>query len=131
MECKNCSEHNKEPVSVPLFAVEGTNYRTNKTMRWLAVVFIVSLLVIALVVGFCGVMVYRTNKVCIEKIESINQYWIDYMREYDFSGESCEYSQDGQGINIMGDRNGVRYNGVVDDEPESESDSPQTDTERR
>lgn len=133
MECKNCSEHNKEPVSVPLFAVEGTNYRTNKTMRWMAVVFIVSLIVIATVVGLCGLLVYRTNRQCIEKVEQINQHWLDYLREYDFSGDSYEYSQDGRGINIMGDNNGVDYdgNGVIDDEPTSEDNGQETDSEGR
>lgn len=144
MECKNCSEHNREPVSVPLFAVEGTNYRTNKTMRWMAVVFIVSLIVIATVVGLCGLMVYRTNKSCIEKvqainadniekIEQINQHWLDYLSEYDFSGDSYEYSQDGRGINIMGDNNGVDYDGtgVTNNEPTSEDNGQETDSEGR
>jgi hypothetical protein len=133
MDCKNCTERNTEPVSVPFFAVEGTNYRTNKTMRWMAVVFIVSLLVIATVIGLCGLLVYRTNRQCIEKVEAINQHWLDYLSEYDFSGESYEYSQDGRGINIMGDNNGVDYdgNGVIDDGTTSESNSEETNQEER
>lgn len=140
MDCKKCSEHNKEPVSVPLFAVEGTNYRTNKTMRWMAVVFIVSLIVIATVVGLCGLMVYKTNRACVEKIQSvnqdnmdkiekINQHWLDYLSEYDFSGDSYDYSQDGRGINIMGDGNDV--NGGMTDESEIEGDGSETDSEGR
>lgn len=132
MDCKNCEAHtNKEPVTVPFYAVEGTNYRTNKTMRWMAVVFIVSLLVIAIVIGLCGLMVYKTNKECLDKIDAINQHWIDYLSEYDFSGESLEITQDGRGVNIYGDQNGVDFNGVIDDGTENQEDSSQTDTEGR
>ena len=36
-----------------------------------------------------------------------NALWLWYISQYDF--ESYEYSQDGQGINIIGDDNGVTY----------------------
>lgn len=36
------------------------------------------------------------------------QRWLEYLEQYDF--ESYEYSQDGQGLNIIGDKNGVGFN---------------------
>lgn len=34
--------------------------------------------------------------------------WLDYLEQYDF--ESYDYTQDGQGLNIIGNSNGVDYN---------------------
>lgn len=127
MSCSNCSNTEQAvPAMVPLYAVEGESFRKNKTMRMMAMMFVVCLVIISIVIGLCGVMVYRSNKDCLEKVEAINQHWLDYLAEYDFSGETYEYSQDGRGLNIMGDNNGVDYNGVIDDEQKAESDgSPQ------
>ena len=36
-----------------------------------------------------------------------NALWLWYISQYDF--ESYEYSQDGQGINVIGNDNGVTY----------------------
>lgn len=106
MDCQNCEHNNdKTPVTVPLFAVEGQNYRANKTSRHLATVFCVSLIIIALIIGLCGMVVYRTNRDCLDKVETINAYWLDFVSHYDFEGDS--YAQDGRGINIIGDGNGV------------------------
>ena len=106
MDCQKCEHNNdKTPVTVPLFAVEGQNYRANKTSRHLATVFCVSLIIIALIIGLFGVIVYRMNQECLAKVESINKYWLDFISQYDFEGDS--YAQDGRGINIIGDGNGV------------------------
>jgi len=106
MDCNNCEHHNdKAPVQVPLFAVEGQSYRSNKTMRYMVTIFCVSLLIVAIVIGLCGVVVYRTNRDCLDKVEAINSYWLDFVSQYDFEGDS--YAQDGRGINIIGDGNGV------------------------
>ena len=39
-----------------------------------------------------------------------NVTWLVYISQYDF--ESYDYAQDGTGVNIIGDRNGVSYNGT-------------------
>ena len=39
-----------------------------------------------------------------------NVTWLVYISQYDF--ESYDYAQDGAGVNIIGDRNGVSYNGT-------------------
>lgn len=32
-----------------------------------------------------------------------------FLNQYNFSSETTEYTQDGQGLNIIGDENGVNY----------------------
>lgn len=114
MDCQNCEQHNeKAPVTVPLFAVEGQSYRSNKTMRYMVTIFCVALLIIAIVIGLCGMVVYRTNRDCLDKVEAINAYWLDFISQYDFEYDT--YTQDGRGINIIGDGNGVTDYGTADD----------------
>ena len=133
MNCENCKaakaaatekiDDHESPALVPLYAVEGDSFRKNKTVRMLAVMFVVSLIIIAVIVGFFGFMSYRMNRDYIEKVEAINQHWLDYLSEYDFSSESYEYSQDGRGLNIMGDNNGVEIGEEIDDGSEAENNS--------
>jgi hypothetical protein len=103
---------------VPLYAVESQGYRRERTIRGTVIVFCAALLVIALLVGAFGYYAYNLHIQSMDKVEAINRYWIDYLREYDFEGYSYEYSQDGRGLNIIGDGNGVTTSG-----PESESNS--------
>lgn len=124
MSCENCKQECKPlegvlqeaPAMVPLYAVEGQGYRREKTIRGTVIVFCVALLVIALLFGAFGYYAYNLHIQSMDKVEAINRYWIDYLREYDFEGNSYEYSQDGKGLNIIGDGNGVTSYG-----PEVES----------
>lgn len=129
MACDNCK--NNEPVMVPLVSFEGTDYRRERTLRGSVIVFCVALLVIAIIVGAFGWYAYHLHIQSLERVEAINQHWLDYLSEYDFSGESYVYSQDGRGLNIMGDNNGVEVSGVIDDGPESDTDGETTDPEGR
>lgn len=133
MDCNNCTKHDekKEPVTVPLFAVEGQNFRSNQTSRHLATMFCICLIVIAIIIGLCGMVVYQTNRDCLEKIDEINKYWIAYISEYDYGSYSYEYSQDGRGLNIIGNSNGVDASGVIDDGTETGYPSTDSDEEGR
>lgn len=133
MNCENCnhSMERPDPVSVPLAAVEGQSYRRERTLRGAVIVFCVALLMIFLLVGVFGLFAYRLNIQTLEKVEAINQHWLDYLSEYDFSGEVYEYSQDGRGLNIMGDNNGVEVSGVIADGSETESDGAPENPEGR
>lgn len=135
MSCENCNnckpvegvlEEMTAPAMVPLYAVEGSGYRRERTLRGTVIVFCVALLVIALLVGAFGAFAYKLHIQSLERVEAINQHWLNYLSEYDFSGESYVYSQDGRGLNIIGDNNGVDYSGansgVIDDGPESDTD---------
>lgn len=120
MSCENCKhdckpvegvlEEIQAPAMVPLYAVEGSGYRRERTLRGTVIVFCVALLVIALLVGAFGAFAYKLHIQYLERVEAINRYWIDFLREYDFEEYSYEYSQDGKGVNIIGDRNGVEFN---------------------
>lgn len=131
MSCENCNKECKpvdatleqtEPVTVPLFAVEGQGYRREKTIRGMAIVFCIALLVIALLFGAFGYYAYNLHIQSLEKIEAMNRCWIDYLREYDFDGYTYEYSQDGRGFNIIGDGNGVTsYGPEIEGDPENEN----------
>ena len=48
--------------------------------------------------------------IAIIAIAATNIGWLIYISQYDF--ESCDYAQDGEGVNIIGDSNGVSYNGA-------------------
>ena len=139
MGCENCKNERKAvegvlqeaPAMVPLYAVEGFGYRRERTLRGTVIVFCAALLVIALLVGAFGAFAYKLHIQTLERVEAINQHWLDYLSEYDFSGESYVYSQDGRGLNIMGDNNGVDYNGVIDDGPESDTNGETANPEGR
>lgn len=135
MNCENCNyvhaELREAPAMVPLSAVEGQGYRRERTLRGTVIVFCVAMLMISLLVGVFGLFAYRLNIQTLEKIEAINQHWMDYLSEYDFSGDVYEYSQDGRGLNIMGDNNGVEVSGVIADGSETESDGAPANPEGR
>lgn len=123
MSCENCnhSGESKEVATVPLYAVESQSFRRERTIRATVIVFCVALLVIVLLIGACGVMVYRINRECLEKIDGINRYWIDFLGQYDFENYSYEYSQDGKGLNIIGDGNEVTNDGTTADSDSAEA----------
>lgn len=127
MGCDNCKVQDsttKDPIMVPLVAVEGQGFRREKTLRGTVITFCAAMLVISILVGVFVWFSYRLQTQTMEKIESINRYWIDFIREYDFENYSYEYSQDGRGLNIIGDGNGVTNYGP-EAESESEIDAPE------
>lgn len=139
MSCENCKKECKPvdgvlqeaPAMVPLYAVESQGYRRERTLRGTVIVFCVALLVISILVGVFGYFAYQLHVQSMEKVEAINKYWLDYLSEYDFSADVYEYSQDGRGLNIMGDNNGVEVSGVIDDGPEIESGGETSNPEGR
>lgn len=113
MSCENCKHVQGElqeleaPAMVPLYAVESQGYRRERTLRGTVIVFCVALLVISILVGVFGYFAYQLHVQSMEKVEAINRYWLDFLGQYDIEGDYTEYSQDGRGINIIGDGNGV------------------------
>lgn len=111
MSCENCNhvqaELREAPAMVPLYAVESQGYRRERTLRGTVIVFCVALLVISILVGVFGYFAYQLHVQSLEKVESINRYWLDFLGQYDIEGDYTEYSQDGRCINIIGDGNGV------------------------
>ncbi len=56
--------------------------------------------------------------IAIIAIATTNIGWLIYISQYDF--ESVDYSQDGQGVNIIGDKNGVSYHGAEVEDQEKD-----------
>lgn len=117
MSCENCKKECKpiegtleemtSPAMVPLYAVESQGFRRERTIRGTVILFCVALLVISILVGVFGYFAYQLHAQSMEKVEAINRYWLDFLGQYDIEGKYTEYSQDGRGINIIGDSNGV------------------------
>ena len=85
-----------KPDNVPYIVFEGEIARQERHIKRLWIALITAIVAIVLIVG--GFL------------------W--YLNQYDF--ESYEYQQDGQGVNIIGDGNGVDYDG-----PAGESENPE------
>ena len=82
MDCSTCKEKNHvEPV--PYLAYESAMARNERTVKRLLVAFVV-----AIVLWFSTIGVF---------------VW--FLNQYDYA--STEYVQDGEGLNIIGDRNHV------------------------
>lgn len=62
----------------------------------------VKVLIVALVMAvvFCGLEAYMRHKE--------HDKWLTYLEQYDFA--AYDYTQDGEGVNIIGNKNGVEYN---------------------
>ena len=60
-------------------------------------------------------MHWRLHFVSLIVIAAIVAGFLIYLNQYDFA--SYEYEQDGQGVNIIGDRNGVEYLGADFENP--------------
>ena len=57
--------------------------------------------------------------IAVVSIVLCNVSWLIYINQYDF--EDYEYTQDGTGVNIIGDSNGVDYYGAeVDSQKENQ-----------
>lgn len=80
MECKNCKI---KTVDVPYVAHESAMARNERAMKRV---------VIALIVAIA--LIFASNAI-----------WLWAWTNYDYSGEETVYSQDGEGLNIIGDRN--------------------------
>lgn len=86
---------NREIAQIPYFAFEGEMARSERHIKrlWVAII------VLAFVTVVTNVM------------------WIWYISQYDFS--SYDFDQDGDGVNIVGDSNGVDYNGTESEHQET------------
>ena len=84
-------DEKKDLESVPYFVHEGAVARMERVVKRLWVALIVTVL-----------LMFATNAL-----------WLYEFTQYDF--ETYEYSQDGRGINIIGDGNGVDYGAAAED----------------
>lgn len=87
----------KEVATIPFFVHEYDMARQERTNKRA---------IIALIIALVIVTAFAVAETVLRHVE--HKQWLDYMDEYDFIG--YEYSQDGEGVNIMGDNNGVDLN---------------------
>lgn len=87
-------EKNNKPDNVPYIVFEAEIARQERHIKRLWIALIAAVVAIVLVVG--GFLLY--------------------LNQYDFAS----YEQDGQGVNIIGDGNGVDYNGPTAESPDTQ-----------
>ena len=75
-----------------------------RTVKWMGRAIVALVLLLAGAIAACVII----SQNGAAKLEANNRYWLDYLAQYDFRSET--YEQDGEGLNIIGDRNGVRWN---------------------
>lgn len=104
MECKGCGDHG-EVQKIPYIAYEAEcarHERADKRKNWV-IAFLIA------VICFFAILLYMNNR-----------KWLDYLSEYEV--EEIDYSQDGRGINIIGNENETRqFNGA---EIENQTENP-------
>ena len=90
MDCTTCKEKTVHVDPVPYLAHESALARNERTLKR-----VITDLIIVLLLWFATIGMF-----------------IWYINQYDFSAIS--YEQDGEGINIIGDRNGVGFDVTED-----------------
>jgi hypothetical protein len=80
-------ERPSKPESVPYIVFEGEMARQERHVKRLWIALLAAITALALTVGI----------------------FVWYLNQYDFTS----YEQDGKGVNIIGDGNGVDYNGTT------------------
>lgn len=86
MSCEGCNKANTEPEKIPYIVYEGAMARAERTMKRLVIALIIAV-----------VLIFASNVA-----------WLWYISQYDFESYEYDYSQDGQGINIIGEHNEVQ-----------------------
>lgn len=90
-------ERERQPERISWHVHERDMCRLASAYRSAIIVLVVALILAA---AFAGYEAYLRHKE--------HEKWLDYLEQYDF--ESYDYTQDGQGLNIIGNSNGVDYN---------------------
>ena len=91
MNCENCKER-KTAEPVPYIVHESAMARNERTIKRLVIALIISI-----------IMIFACNAA-----------WLYVWQLYDYASEETTYTytQDGKGLNIIGDRNGVDIDGA-------------------
>ena len=97
--------------NIPRLVWERDQIRASHTIRMLILLTIFLVVVIVVIVG--AFLFHLREK---------DKEWLNFLEQYDF--ETYDYQQDGGGVNIIGDSNGVDYNGA-------ETSSTQNDAQER
>ena len=122
MNCDTCDKKKSQADPVPFQAHEADMARMERTNK--RQTYCIAFLVVLCIV--LGALLYamhlKSERALIESENALvenNRRWIEMWSEYDF--ESYEYQQDGEGVNIIGNMNGVEYNGADGESPASDA----------
>lgn len=88
---ENSKNHVENPIKIPFIVYEATIARMERHIKRLWIALIIAVLAIVIT----------------------NIAWLVYINQYDFA--DYQYTQDGKGINIIGNENGFDYNGATFD----------------
>lgn len=90
---------NENRVQVDLVVFESVMARNERQLKRMWVALIIMAVVVV---------------VTVSALIMQHKYYLDYLSQYDFESESYayEYSQDGEGLNIIGDSNEVTGHGT-------------------
>ena len=112
MNCENCKENGIKAEPVPFQSHQADMARmerTNNRLLWCVLCLVIVCIILAVLLFSAGA---SSEKALLEN----NQKWIDMWREYDFES----YEQDGEGVNIIGSRNGVDFDVAASTEKDEE-----------
>ena len=90
--------------------MDSERHDRNRSFAWVFIALCLVIIMLIACVAFC----YKVNKDCMDKVEAMNDKWLGFISQYDFESYSYDYSQDGKGLNIIGDNNGVDYGAEIE-----------------
>lgn len=88
MDCTTCKENRKTTEPVPYIVHEGAMARNERRERRFLLALVLSI-----------VLLFASNAI-----------WLYAWMQYDYSSTETTYTQDGEGLNIIGDSNEVAPN---------------------
>jgi flagellar basal body-associated protein FliL len=94
--------------NIPRLVWERDQARATHTIKVLVRLMILMLITLLATVGAFLWYIHEKDK-----------EWLDFLNQYDI--ESYDYQQDGAGVNIIGDSNGVDYYGTEVESAENET----------
>jgi hypothetical protein len=94
--------------NIPRLVWERDQARATHTIKVMVRLMIVMLVALLATVGAFLWYIHEKDK-----------EWLEFLNQYDF--ETYDYEQDGRGVNIIGDSNGVDYYGAETESAEDEA----------
>jgi hypothetical protein len=109
-------ERNIQPVPWYCYQREiaRADARDKRIIRALVVIIITVCATIAILLAVMSAQ----QRLFTAAIQAQNDRWLAFLEQYDIEAYTETYTQDGRGLNLIGDGNEVDYNGPATDEEE-------------
>lgn len=129
------TERKPDNVQYALDIISSDNRRhTDKLWQTVFVLIGIIIILIGVFIGYAMRTAEKMNAMSADfnaTVIEVNQRWIDYLSQYDFETLTETYTQDGRGLNIIGDQNGVNYNGADLQENDAEQNAEGREIQRK